>query len=142
MQNYDGGGKLSRDALLRALASHDESLTGDDLAQCLRMLTGTDDPNLAMPDSVDAKTFAGWGVDYMKVDGCGPGAYYAHGYAAMGKALQQSGRNIVYSCSWPAYTGANESTKPFQTYIVRGRRIPRAAPRRPLPRPLPSCRSR
>jgi len=56
----------------------------------------------------------------MKVDGCGPATYYEHGYAAMGSALQRSGRQIVYSCSWPAYTGENESAKPFQTYIDDG----------------------
>ena len=38
----------------------------------------------------------------------------------MGAALEASGRDIVYSCSWPAYTGANESTKPFAEYIMDG----------------------
>ena len=33
----------------------------------------------------------------------------------MGDALANSGRDIVYSCSWPAYTGSDESTKPFDT---------------------------
>ena len=56
--SVDGSGALSRDSLLRALASHDEALTGDDLAQCLRMLTGTDDANAAIPELVDAKSFA------------------------------------------------------------------------------------
>jgi len=56
--SVDGGGALSRDALLRALALHDESLTGDDLAQCLKMLVGTEDPTRALPDQVDAKSFA------------------------------------------------------------------------------------
>jgi hypothetical protein len=77
-------------------------------------------PASANNEVLDAKTFAEWGVDYMKVDGCGPTAYYAEGYKAMGAALQASGRPIVYSCSWPAYTGKNESTKPFQTYIDDG----------------------
>ena len=77
-------------------------------------------PASANHEALDAKTFAEWGVDYMKVDGCGPGAYYAEGYKAMGAGLEASGRDIVYSCSWPAYTGANESTKPFQTYIDDG----------------------
>jgi WD40 repeat protein/Ca2+-binding EF-hand superfamily protein len=54
----DGSGTLARESLLRALASHDESLAGDDLEQCLRMLTGVDDPALAIGDKVDAKTFA------------------------------------------------------------------------------------
>ena len=29
----------------------------------------------------------------------------------MGDSLQSSGRPIVYSCSWPAYLGSNETTK-------------------------------
>ena len=54
----DGSGALSRDALLKALASHDEALGGDDLAQCLRMLVGVEEPSAALPDALDAKTFA------------------------------------------------------------------------------------
>jgi alpha-galactosidase len=52
----------------------------------------------------DAKTFAEWEVDYLKLDGC-----YAdvdnleQGYIEMGRYLNQTGRPIVYSCSWPAY---------------------------------------
>jgi alpha-N-acetylgalactosaminidase len=38
----------------------------------------------------------------------------------MGIALEASGRDIEYSCSWPAYQGDNESTKPFQKYIDYG----------------------
>ena len=56
--SVDGSGILSRDSLLRALASHDESLTGDDLAQCLRMLVGTEDPGAAIADQIEAKIFA------------------------------------------------------------------------------------
>ena len=59
-------------------------------------------------------------VPTQKVDGCGPGSYYEHGYAAMGKALENSGRDIVYSCSWPAYIGSDETKKPFQTFIDDG----------------------
>lgn len=77
-------------------------------------------PASANHESIDAKTFAEWGVDYMKVDGCGPGSYYPKGYKAMGAALEASGRDIEYSCSWPAYIGSNESVKPFQTFIDDG----------------------
>ena len=38
----------------------------------------------------------------------------------MGAALANSGRDIVYSCSWPAYIGSNESEKPFSTFIADG----------------------
>jgi len=71
-------------------------------------------------ESTDANTFASWGVDYLKVDGCGSVAYYPTGYPLMGNALIASGRDIVYSCSWPAYLGSNESVKPFQTMIDIG----------------------
>ncbi|RMX37256.1 hypothetical protein pdam_00011398 [Pocillopora damicornis] len=52
----------------------------------------------------DAQTFADWGVDYLKLDGC-----YANpkemdkGYPKFAKALNKTGRPIVFSCSWPAY---------------------------------------
>jgi len=77
-------------------------------------------PASANNEALDAQTFADWGVDYLKVDGCGPAGYYKGGYKAMGAALEASGRDIVYSCSWPAYTGSNESTKPFGEYIMDG----------------------
>ena len=53
---------------------------------------------------VDANTFAAWGVDFLKVDGCNQiSSYYAIGYPLMGAALEASGRGIAYSCSWPDY---------------------------------------
>jgi alpha-N-acetylgalactosaminidase len=71
-------------------------------------------------ETTDADTFASWGVDYMKVDGCGSESYYPIGYPDMGTALEDCGRNIVYSCSWPAYLGNNESTKPYAELIAIG----------------------
>jgi len=72
-------------------------------------------------EKADAETFAGWGVDYLKLDGCNNDqAGYARGYPAMGTALQASGRNITFSCSWPAYLGDNESAKPFAEMIDAG----------------------
>jgi hypothetical protein len=71
-------------------------------------------------ESIDAQTFADWQVDYIKVDGCGDNSYYPAGYAAMGAALEATGRPIVYSCSWPAYIGDNETEKPFATFIMDG----------------------
>ena len=58
MLSVDGSGVITRDSLLRFFSSYDESLTGDDLAQCLRMLVGADDPAAVFPDHVDAKEFA------------------------------------------------------------------------------------
>jgi len=78
-------------------------------------------PASAGHEALDAKTFAKWGVDYMKVDGCGPASYYKGGYAAMGAALEASGRDIEYSCSWPAYiNGGNETLQPFGEFINDG----------------------
>ena len=72
-------------------------------------------------EQLDAKTFADWGVDYLKVDGCGAPEYYKSGYKAMGAALEASGRDIVYSCSWPAYiNGGNETKQPFAEFINDG----------------------
>ena len=78
-------------------------------------------PASANHEVLDAQTFADWGVDYMKVDGCGPASYYEQGYKAMGAALEASGRPIEYSCSWPAYINhGNESLQPFATFIEYG----------------------
>ena len=90
-------------------------------------------------EDVDAATFRNWGVRYLKLDGCNPlrnvsgtpypccegmacRAEYATGYAAMGSALQRSGAGapIAYACSWPAYLGDNEDTKPYEAIVAAG----------------------
>eukprot|EP00300_Choanocystis_sp_HF-7_P033796 c46228_g1_i1.p1 GENE.c46228_g1_i1~~c46228_g1_i1.p1 ORF type:complete len:436 (+),score=83.99 c46228_g1_i1:154-1308(+) len=72
-------------------------------------------------EELDAQTFASWGVDYLKVDGCySTTDNYQIGYPKMGAALQATGRDIVYSCSWPAYLTYNESQKPFAEFIDAG----------------------
>lgn len=72
-------------------------------------------------EELDAKTFAEWGVDYLKEDGCNDKVSdYPRGYAAMGAALQQTGRDIIYSCSWPAYLGDNETAKPYAEMTAAG----------------------
>lgn len=45
-------------------------------------------------EALDARTFASWGADYLKADGCGDPTYYAEGYAAMGAALQVRSRMV------------------------------------------------
>jgi alpha-galactosidase len=50
----------------------------------------------------DAKTFAKWGIDYLKYDWCSASGVYTKeehvpAYEVMGKALRASGRPIVYS---------------------------------------------
>lgn len=54
--------------------------------------------------ALDAKTFADWNVDYVKVDGCyTKNINLNKAYPAFGKALNKTGRPMVYSCSWPFY---------------------------------------
>ncbi len=68
----------------------------------------------------DARTFAAWGVDYLKYDWCGADRVYTHDqmhpiYQKMGVALEATGRPIVYSLSlprghaelWGPHAGAN-----------------------------------
>lgn len=48
--------------------------------------------------------FADWGVDYLKMDGCfADPLTFDEGYPTVTRALNDSGRHIVFSCSWPAY---------------------------------------
>jgi alpha-galactosidase len=69
----------------------------------------------------DAKTFATWGIDYLKYDWCGARMVYSNEqmqppYQKMGEALLKSGRPIVYSLcqygtgkveTWGANVGGN-----------------------------------
>jgi alpha-galactosidase len=69
----------------------------------------------------DARTFAAWGIDYLKYDWCGARMIYGNDalqpvYQKMGEALLKSGRPIVYSlCEygvgkvelWGAKVGGN-----------------------------------
>jgi alpha-galactosidase len=69
----------------------------------------------------DAKTFAAWGIDYLKYDWCSAGNIYTDEdmqavYQKMGDALAKSGRPIVYSLcqygrnkvwEWGAKVGGN-----------------------------------
>jgi alpha-galactosidase len=69
----------------------------------------------------DAKTYASWGIDYLKYDWCSAGHIYKNSdlqavYQKMGDALEQSGRPIVYSLceygngdvwKWGTHVGGN-----------------------------------
>jgi alpha-galactosidase len=53
-------------------------------------------------EAQDAKSYASWGIDYLKYDWCSAGHIYKNSdlqpvYQKMGDALAQSGRPIVYS---------------------------------------------
>nr|CAB3264191.1 alpha-N-acetylgalactosaminidase-like [Phallusia mammillata] len=57
-------------------------------------------------EETDANTFAEWGIDMLKFDGCySNDSSKAVGYPLMSEALNKTGRPMVYSCSWPAYEG-------------------------------------
>jgi len=69
--------------------------------------------------TLDAQTFAEWGVDSLKVDGCYANTTdYDHLYPELGKALNQSGRPILYACSWPAYQ-VGEGKRPDYASIAK-----------------------
>lgn len=53
-------------------------------------------------ETIDAQTWASWGIDLLKYDNCASdGTPAADRYKAMGDALKATGRHIVYSiCNW------------------------------------------
>ncbi|XP_037531635.1 alpha-galactosidase A [Nematolebias whitei] len=52
----------------------------------------------------DAQTFADWDVDLLKFDGCFLNwTLLGEGYINMSKALNKTGKSILYSCEWPLY---------------------------------------
>lgn len=64
-------------------------------------------PGVLGHEELDAQTLAEWGADYIKLDGCySDPETHPQGYPEFGKYLNQTGRPIVYSCSWPAYASS------------------------------------
>ncbi|KAK7800432.1 hypothetical protein U0070_015808 [Myodes glareolus] len=63
---------------------------------------------------IDAQTFADWGIDLLKFDGCHCDSVtsLADGYKYMSLALNRTGRSIVYSCEWPLYM------RPFHKLVI------------------------
>ncbi|XP_059059559.1 alpha-N-acetylgalactosaminidase [Achroia grisella] len=61
-------------------------------------------PGVLGSEKLDIDTFVEWEIDYLKLDGCyiQPTDMDA-GYPQFGKMLNETGRQILYSCSWPAY---------------------------------------
>ncbi|KAG0543077.1 hypothetical protein BDA96_02G158400 [Sorghum bicolor] len=89
---------------VRALADY---VHGKGLKLGIYSDAGTRTCGKLMPGSLgyedqDAKTFASWGVDYLKYDNCNnQGISPQPRYDAMSKALLNSGRNIFFSlCEW------------------------------------------
>jgi len=62
---------------------------------------------------IDAATYAAWGVDSLKMDGCNSNhssEVLDTAYIFMGDELNNTGRDILYSCSWPDYIRLNGLT--------------------------------
>lgn len=60
-------------------------------------------------EEIDASTFASWGADFVKLDSCSR-TFLANGteswanqYTRWAAALNASGRQMVFSCSWAVY---------------------------------------
>ncbi|CAH0713186.1 unnamed protein product, partial [Brenthis ino] len=61
-------------------------------------------PGVLGHEENDVKTFADWGVDYIKLDACNVDVTkYDFGYPYFDRLMNETGRPMVYSCSWPAY---------------------------------------
>ncbi|XP_025205881.1 alpha-N-acetylgalactosaminidase-like [Melanaphis sacchari] len=55
-------------------------------------------------EKIDAQTFAEWGVDYVKLDGCYTDERNMDtSFPQFGKYLNETGRPMIYSCCWPFY---------------------------------------
>ncbi|OQV16461.1 Alpha-N-acetylgalactosaminidase [Hypsibius exemplaris] len=72
-------------------------------------------PGIEGYEKQDMQTFADWGVDYVKLDGCykDPNTF-PQSYPQVGAYMNQTGRPMVYSCSWPAYISGGNNTVPWQ----------------------------
>jgi alpha-galactosidase len=76
-------------------------------------------------EAVDAAHWAANNVTAVKADGCGDPTYFPVGYPLLGAALaaQPPGggtQPLMYSCSWPAYDGAVETSKNWSAYAAAG----------------------
>ncbi|OWA51840.1 Alpha-N-acetylgalactosaminidase [Hypsibius exemplaris] len=65
-------------------------------------------PGIAGHEKQDMQTFADWGVDYIKIDGCykDPNTF-PQVYPDVGRYINETGRPMVYSCEWPLYVNSN-----------------------------------
>ncbi|KAI6198601.1 Alpha-galactosidase [Aphelenchoides besseyi] len=65
-------------------------------------------------EKIDAQTFADWNVDYMKFDGCNLNIpELQKGYQIFGDYLNETGKQIVYSCEWPFYEMQHQYTSNY-----------------------------
>jgi len=63
---------------------------------------------------IDAQTFAEWGIDSFKMDGCySTTDDFSAAYPLMEYYLNATGRPILFSCSWPAYEMDQKDPVPY-----------------------------
>jgi len=63
--------------------------------------------------AVDMRTYADWGIDGLKMDGCNSIHSYEvldPAYIFIGEQLNRTGRPFLYSCSWPDYIRSAQLT--------------------------------
>ncbi|MDV6330160.1 glycoside hydrolase family 27 protein [Asticcacaulis sp. 201] len=79
-------------------------------------------PGSAGYEFQDARTYAAWGVDYLKYDWCNTGTRNAEAaYTLMAKALRQSGRDILLSiCEWGDNKPREWAAKPGHQWRTTG----------------------
>ncbi|XP_054161410.1 alpha-N-acetylgalactosaminidase-like [Oppia nitens] len=73
---------------------------------CSGTLPGQNNHNTGERDffDIDAQTFAEWGVDSFKQDGCYEDVKkYDQLYPRMGDELNKTGRHILFTCEWPFF---------------------------------------
>lgn len=109
LHDRDGEGRLVPDPEkfphgMKALADYVHSLGFRfGMYSCAGVLTCGGYPSSYDHEFTDAKTFASWGVDYLKYDFCSfpANADGLNRYATMSMALKASGRDILFAaCNW------------------------------------------
>jgi len=71
-------------------------------------------PGSAGHYALDVQTFAEWGVDYVKLDGCYTNVADMKAiYTNVSESINKTGRPMVFSCSWPAYANLQGYTVPY-----------------------------
>ncbi|XP_066933358.1 alpha-N-acetylgalactosaminidase-like isoform X2 [Clytia hemisphaerica] len=62
----------------------------------------------------DTQTFADWGIDMIKLDGCNSCTdLFKAGHEAFKFYINQTGREMLYSCEWPSYLPESKP-KPYE----------------------------
>lgn len=65
-------------------------------------------------EALDVKTFAEWGVDLLKLDGCYfPVDQMEAKYTQWSQLLGNASRPMVFSCSWPTYADLKNMSVPW-----------------------------